>query len=99
MTETIGAQRPDDPRGWLVFEGLPNDMQRAEDSALAADHARITEDTLVPTTFDRPATPTEKTLLAHLGFDIPPGLITRVRWLSYGVRTRRWPDLEQETPR
>ncbi|OBK56181.1 hypothetical protein A5656_19930 [Mycobacterium gordonae] len=29
-----------DPRGWLVFEYLPADLQRAEDSTQAADHQR-----------------------------------------------------------
>jgi hypothetical protein len=38
MTDQIGAQYPQpDPRGWLVFHGLPQDLQRAEDSTQYAD--------------------------------------------------------------
>lgn len=41
MADTIGAQLPQpDPRGWLVFDALPDDMQRAEDSTQAADYQR-----------------------------------------------------------
>lgn len=35
---TIGNQLPQpDPRGWLVFDYLPDAMQKAEDSTAAAD--------------------------------------------------------------
>jgi hypothetical protein len=95
MTDDIGPQRPNDPRGWLVFSSpLPDDLARAEDQTLAADHQRIRSDVLTPYTFNRPATTTEATLLAHLGYTVPGDLLTTVTWLSYGVRNRRWPQLE-----
>jgi hypothetical protein len=98
MTDTIGAQRPNDPRGWLMFDSLPDDLARLEDQRLHADHEHIREDVLTPYTFNRAATDTERTLLAHLGYTVPGNLQTRVCWLSYGVRNRRWPQLEgQET--
>jgi hypothetical protein len=93
MTD-IGAQRPNDPRGWLLFDSLPDDLQRAEDATLYADHQRIREDVLLPYIFNRAATDTERTLLTHLGYDLPGDLQTRVCWLSYGVRNRRWLELE-----
>lgn len=45
MTDTIGPQLAratagTDPRGWLVFESLPDALQRAEDATQAADRAR-----------------------------------------------------------
>jgi hypothetical protein len=91
----IGPQRVDDPRGWLLFESLPDDLARAEDATLAADHQRIRrEDVLVPYVFNRAATDTEATLLAYLWYELPGDLQTRVTWLSYGVRNRSWPELE-----
>jgi hypothetical protein len=93
MTDNaIGDQIADDRRGWLLFESLPDELRNAEDSTLAADHDRIREGMF--DVFDRPATTTERTLLIHLGYTVPAGLTTRVRWISNGVRTRRWPALE-----
>lgn len=44
----------------------------------------------------RPATDAERTLLAHLGYDVPEGqLISVVRFPSPGVRCRRWPQIEE----
>lgn len=42
----------------------------------------------------RPATPTERILLAHLAFDLPDPLFTVVSYPTVGVRNRRWPQLE-----
>ncbi|MFG1931313.1 hypothetical protein ACGFK1_11730 [Mycobacterium sp. NPDC048908] len=95
MSETIGTQRPNDVRGWLVFERLPDDWQRAEDGTLQADHARIGDEMYLPATFTRPATDTEIVLLQHLGFDPPANLQTVVCWLSFGLRNRSWPALER----
>lgn len=51
--------------------------------------------------FDRPATDTERVLLAHLGYEPPDDLVTRVTFYA-AVRNRRWPQLmeeqEQEQP-
>ena len=35
--DTIGPQRAGDPRGWLLFEHLPKELQDAEDARLGAD--------------------------------------------------------------
>jgi hypothetical protein len=92
MTDTIGAQLPQpDPRGWLTFESLPDDLQRAEDSTAAADfdHRRFGR------VIQRPATAAERTLLEHLGYEVPTPLTTHVRYLTESVRNRRWPALEE----
>ena len=49
-----------------------------------------------PFPFARPATETERTLLTHLGFELPEQLTTAVSYPSSGVRRRRWPQLETE---
>jgi hypothetical protein len=92
MTETIGPQRVDDVRGWLVFDQLPDELQRAEDATLGNDHERIVGEFGV--SFARVATDTERELLDHLGYTVPDILLTRVTWLSNGLRNRRWPRLE-----
>jgi hypothetical protein len=109
MTEhtTIGPQLPQpDPRGWLVFEWLPDDLQNAEDSTQAADHAWFAADygempwihkANVP--WRRKATPAEITLLRHLHFDLDHldgDLKTVVSYLTTGVRRRVWPQLETQ---
>jgi len=97
--DTIGPQLDraaagTDPRGWLVFHWLPSDLQRLEDSRAFADY-----DMHKPRGFERPATDTERALLAHLGYQLPDELITVVRYRSRGCRNRRWPQLEaQEVP-
>jgi hypothetical protein len=137
MADSIGPQLARaadgaDPRGILVFEYLPDHLQKAEDSTAAADVDRhrfgtyrasgtwVTTDpdelsrvmararTVLtkagmqpPRTFPRPATPTERALLEHLGFtDLPDELFTAVSFPTYGVRNRRWPQLEsqEDTP-
>jgi hypothetical protein len=92
--DTIGPQMQrasegTDPRGWLVFHWLPDDLQRAEDSTAVCDR-----DQMRPRGFERPATDTERQLLAHLGFELPAELTTVVRYRTRGVRNRRWPALE-----
>lgn len=88
----IGEHRPDHRRGLLVFTRLPDAVQRAEDATAYADHENRHWRASVART--RPATPTERALLAHLGYTLPDDLETRVEWLSSGVRNRRWPQLE-----
>ncbi|OBB46769.1 hypothetical protein [Mycobacterium sp. 852002-51961_SCH5331710] len=116
-----------DPRGILVFEYLPDDLQRQEDSTAAADAERwrcgtysasgtwgtndpaelsrvMTRARTVltqagmhpPRTRPRPATATERALLAHLGYELPDELFTAVSFPTYGVRRRRWPQLETQ---
>jgi hypothetical protein len=75
-----------------MFDSLPDDLARLEDQRQHADHEHIREGMF--DTFDRPATDTERELLAHLGYSLPAGLTTRVHWLTNGVRNRRWPQLE-----
>ncbi|MGB3521942.1 MAG: hypothetical protein WBA50_10740 [Mycobacterium sp.] len=105
--DEIGNQLPQpDPRGWLVFDHLPSDLQNREDATLCADHQRW-QDSLrgadwlggaaaIPRpSWMRPATPTERLLLAHLGYDdLPDDLTTWVRYRTNSVRMRRWPALE-----
>ena len=87
----IGEHKPDHWRGVLVFSHLPDLVQRAEDATAYADHEKRHWRTSVTRT--RPATPTERALLAHLGYTLPAELETRVQWLTNGVRRRTWPQL------
>lgn len=89
----IGAQVPDPYRGWLCFTSLPDDLQRAEDATLAHDNQDCRS---AARCYDRPATEAERTLLAHLGFDLPDELTTHVDRLTSSVRRRRWPALEAQ---
>ncbi|MCG7597836.1 hypothetical protein [Mycobacterium sp. PSTR-4-N] len=111
MTDnTIGPHRPDDHRGWLVFEHLPDELQRAEDATQAADFAAASSfsmkwsRTVDPDTgrvvryFTRPATAAERTLLAHLGYTLPEALDCSVSYVTETLRRRRWPALESQTP-
>lgn len=93
---------PDDPRGPMTFtRPLPTEIQLAEDSTLGADAER---QHAVGRRFTRPATATERDLLAVLGWtdargNAPgPDLMTRVSWLTTGVRRREWPDLYEPLP-
>jgi hypothetical protein len=88
---TLPPQIPDDPRGWLTFsEPLADQaLQRAEDSTQYHDRY------FHGGTFTRPATDTERTLLAALGYTLPDDLLTYVRWVG-PLRQRRWVQLEPE---
>lgn len=87
-----------DPRGILVFEYLPENLQNAEDSTQAADWERARKLTFERGIgvhhFMRRATPTERELLAHLGYTLPDKLLTAVI-CDNGVRLRFWPDLQR----
>lgn len=110
MTDSIGAQRVGDRRGWLVFEYLPDDLQRAEDATQAADFDRRASGQVRRTSefdpyhgrrvwgYTRPATDTERALLEHLGYTLPAELETRVQFITETLRRRRWPQLENTTP-
>jgi hypothetical protein len=87
----IGDHKPDHRRGYLVFTRLPDSAQRAEDATAMADLENRHYRSVVQR--KRPATATEKALLAHLGHTVPENLETTVRWLSNGVRNRSWPTL------
>lgn len=94
MSDAIGPQKPQpDPRGWLVFDYLPPDLQAAEDATAHADYMRAmaTGNGI----YTRPATPAERELLEHLGLeDLSDDLMTMVIHQTPGVRLRRWPQLE-----
>ncbi|BDB45386.1 MULTISPECIES: hypothetical protein [Mycobacterium] len=130
--DTIGPQHDraaagTDPRGWLVFEHLPDDLQRAEDATQAADHQRQQFSAFnLPAVWGtsdpaglaaiqararriltaagmsswrvnvRPATDAERTLLEHLGHELPAELFTAITYPSTGTRNRRWPQLESQ---
>lgn len=100
----IGRQmgpRDVEVRGWLALLDLPDEVQRAEDATADADKTRWTTGTGVLTkwligegqVFDRPATETERLLLADLGHTLPEELTTRVHFRNV-VRHRSWPQLE-----
>lgn len=91
----IGAHRPCPARGVLVFDSLPPDVQNAEDSRADADYRGRHWRSNVTT--ERPATATERALLAHLGYTVPADLHTRVQWLTDGVRRRTWPQIPATT--
>lgn len=91
----VGAHRPDPYRGWLVFDSLPPEIQRAEDATHAADVDLANRDWR--RWRFRPATDAERMLLAHLGYDVPADLQTRVEWRHGSLRQRRWPALETTT--
>lgn len=81
----------DDPRGWLTFRGLPDELQRQEDQTANADYERRHWRPSVHRV--RPATDAERVLLQHLGFQLPAALQTTVYYPSGGVRRREWPQL------
>ena len=99
-----------DPRGWLALTGLPEDLQRAEDSTLAADAQRhdnphgtgirlervASAERGIVRCYRRPATPTERHLLAELGHEVPDDLDTYVNHITRGLRHRFWPALEAD---
>lgn len=87
----IGEHKPDHRRGYLVFSRLSDPVQRAEDSTAYADLENRRMRASIHR--ERPATATEKALLAYLGHTVPEDLETRVRWLTSGVRNRSWPTL------
>jgi hypothetical protein len=104
-TPTLPPQIPNDPRGWLTFSApLPNELQNGEDSTAHHDFygceftwsSEQTENGAWIDYFERPATATERTLLAELGYTLPDELVTRVSFPSRLVRRRRWPALETE---
>ncbi|MBN7304339.1 hypothetical protein IUQ79_20800 [Mycobacteroides abscessus subsp. bolletii] len=99
--EGVGEQYQNDPRGWLTFSHLPDELQRAEDATQAADFVRWSDSQAhsrvyfgIP--FDRPATATERVLLEYLGYQLPEALTTIVNYPASGggIRQRRWPALE-----
>ncbi|MFL0579205.1 hypothetical protein [Dietzia sp. 179-F 9C3 NHS] len=97
-----------DVRGWLAFTGLPADVQAAEDATAAADYERSQTGVGVRfeynysaqlgrvRSFRRPATDTERHLLALLGHQVPDELDTFVHHYTQAVRHRFWPDLEED---
>ena len=105
MTSTIPGVGPQheraslgtDPRGILVFEYLPTDIDNAESSTQDADRRRaFFVNDVYPSRgraleFDRPTTETEKLLLTHLGYTVPEELTTHVKYLTRSVRNRTWP--------
>ncbi|BBE43399.1 hypothetical protein [Rhodococcus erythropolis] len=94
MSENIGNQLPQpDPRGLLTFDRLPRGLRIAEDATQAGDHE--TSKTMSGgSPWTRPATPAERTLLTHLGYELPDELDTTVRYVTSGVRERTWPTLD-----
>ncbi len=94
MIEGVGPRLPaGDIRGVLAFERLPYALQQAEDSNQAADYDRSRKHRQLI----RAATPTERALLEHLGYDLSAFvgdrcLLCRVTYFG-PVRNRTWPQL------
>ena len=91
-----GAQQMEQPdvRGWLAINGLPPEYQRSEDSTTWADRERAAN-RWQRKGFQRPATDTERALLAWLGHGpLPDELVTHVRYYSKSCRNRTWPQIE-----
>ena len=84
-----------DPRGWLAMNNLPLEYQRLEDGTAMAN--RAWQRGRKPRGHEREATETERILLAHLGFELPEQLTTKITWPSRSVRRRTWPQLEEES--
>jgi hypothetical protein len=82
-----------DIRGLLAINNLPPELQRAEDATAMADKDR--RRLFKPRGHTRDATETERILLAHLGFELPEQLSTKVSWPGHSVRRRTWPQLEE----
>ena len=90
----VGPQLPQpDPRGWLVFAFLPDDVAAQEDSTQAADFERGLD--RYWRAFDREVTAAEKQLLVHIGHPVTSGVLTSVSFPYAGIRCRRWIALEQ----
>ncbi|MCT1352232.1 hypothetical protein [Gordonia sp. p3-SID1431] len=103
MSDEIGRHigHRDDPRGVLAFDHLPDDLQKAEDSTAVADRdtfpdRRRSGGLWLRPYVERPATDTERLLLAHLGYVVPEQLITRIR--NAGMRHRCWPQIPDTMP-
>lgn len=98
----IGPQLVNDKRGWLTFAWLPENLQKSEDATQFADHERFGErasgDAVGRGRFNRAATSAERTLLQHLGYQLPEHLWTVVDYPAAGIRYRRWPLLETQRP-
>ena len=97
--DEIGQQlpQPDPLRGWLVFDHLPDHLQRAEDTTRMADSGGVNTGHalshvgigVVTSRRVRPVTGTEILLLEHLGHDT-----THVTQTVVAGRHRSWPCLE-----
>lgn len=95
MTTTDIEQYPQpDVRGILVFRNLPDNLRRAEDATLETDSRYMRQ--TGRTRWSRPATPTERVLLEHLGYQLPERLITHIHYKTASIRNRRWPALESQ---
>lgn len=89
-----GAQMLNHPAGILTYRHTNGcGLRDLEDARKVADLEAAVE---LGATFTRPATVTEKLLLASQGFTVPDDLLTSVEFLtvSAAVALRTWPALE-----
>lgn len=101
--ECQGEQMVGHPAGALELKHTNQcGLREAEDSRRVADRSRAFPLSLRPIglgqfaeiSFVRPATPTERILLAAVGFEVPAGEVnTHCEFATAGVRLRSWPDL------
>ena len=86
-----GSQLAGHPAGWLALQHrVTSPLDTAEDATRNSDH-----ELMVWGRRDRPATDTERLLLAALGHVLPAELTTVVSGRGGGYR-RTWPQLEPE---
>lgn len=86
------------PAGWLTWQHrLTCTLGQADDQTRHADYLRAWHDRR-PAPFTRPATPTERVLLAALGHAPAGDETTHVHPLMPAVTRRTRPQLDQPTP-
>lgn len=90
-----GHEMPGHPCGWLAIDHLTScPLYEADDATRAADSFALRS----RRSFTRPATNTERTLLAGRGLTLPEALDTHVRGSS-AVPARTWPALTNDERR
>lgn len=87
--ECAGPQMVDHPCGVLMIRHSNNCSLRASEDA-----RQVADLDVGKGSFTRPATTTERVLLASFGYVVPAELSTRVLFLTPGARRREWPTLK-----
>lgn len=89
--ECDGEQMVNHPAGILAFQHrIDCGLLQAEDATAAADHLRLGSGP-----FTRTSTDTERLLLGWLGYEVEPGMLTRVERITTSVHHREWNDLKE----
>ena len=83
-----GPQMVDHPCGVLMVRHTNDCPVRASEDA-----RQVADKDTGRARFTRPATETERVLLAAFGYVVPDELLTQVDFLTAGARRREWPGL------